>query len=166
MARWSSAMHAPCGTDQLVSEPIFVVGTSHSGTSLMKQLLAAHPEIYDVAPRGDGESNLWVRHAADALYLWRTTTAWAQRCLEKRRRTWVEKTPAHVLHIDGIRSRFPRARFVVMTRDPRDTLASLIRRYERWERARGVPRNRTVATWRRYVSRYGAASTCTRFPPT
>jgi hypothetical protein len=38
---------------------------------------------------------------------------------------WAEKTPRNVLHLDYIFERFPKARFVHMIRDGRDTICSL-----------------------------------------
>lgn len=37
---------------------------------------------------------------------------------------WIEKTPTHVFHIDKILAAVPDARFIEITRDPRDVLAS------------------------------------------
>ena len=37
---------------------------------------------------------------------------------------WMEKTPTHVFHIDKILEAVPTARFIEITRDPRDVLAS------------------------------------------
>ncbi|MGH2698219.1 MAG: sulfotransferase family protein, partial [Actinomycetota bacterium] len=46
---------------------------------------------------------------------------------------WLEKTPAHVFHIDHIARVIPDSRFVVAVRDPRDILASKkVRRAAIW----------------------------------
>lgn len=46
-------------------------------------------------------------------------------CDIKRKARWAEKTPGNVNHIDFILQRFPRARFIHMLRDGRDTVCSL-----------------------------------------
>ncbi|WP_378944669.1 sulfotransferase [Mesorhizobium sp. ANAO-SY3R2] len=48
---------------------------------------------------------------------------------------WIEKTPGHILHTDTISRVMPNAKFIVATRDGRDTVASLGKRYGSFERA-------------------------------
>lgn len=48
---------------------------------------------------------------------------------------WVEKTPGHILHTAVISRVMPNAKFIVTTRDGRDTVASLGKRYGSLERA-------------------------------
>jgi len=119
----------PCGINQQLSEPIFVLGPSHSGTSIMRHLLALHPDVHNVATSLSGETYLWAWHAQDEIELWKQTTEWSLHCLEAGKLTWVEKTPRHILHVDAIRARFPHARIVLMARDPGDMVASRIRRW-------------------------------------
>ena len=57
--------------------PIFVVGTSHSGTTLMKEELALFPAVYDVSPmvrkkdpqKYNGETALWAHYRDDWAHL-------------------------------------------------------------------------------------------------
>ncbi len=42
------------------------------------------------------------------------------------KRRWIEKTPAHLPHVDRIRTAFPDAPIIRIVRDPRDVCASLV----------------------------------------
>lgn len=55
---------------------------------------------------------------------------------------WVEKTPAHVNQITFIATHFPKAKFIHLLRDPRDTICSL-RTHPKWKVIHGerVPKN-------------------------
>ncbi len=43
-------------------------------------------------------------------------------------KTWIEKTPRHLVHLDAIKRDFPESRIVHITRDPRDTTLSIAKR--------------------------------------
>ena len=155
---------ARCGLNPGTSEPIFVLGASHSGTSLIKAELARHPLVYDPLPVSacstcTGESELWKRHGTNEKYMYRILAEWTVGCLKRNAATWIEKTPSHLLCCtDAIRLRYPRARFVLMTRDPRDNLVSLLKRFESKDRKKGAPRNTSVARWTGLLAHYAAAA--------
>jgi hypothetical protein len=100
--------------------PIFIVGASHSGTSLFNRLIGTHPAIFSKF----GESNAF-------LYP-RATEEILRRFLEDfgngGERRFVEKTPRHFEHIDEILERFPQAQFIYVVRHPLDVCASWKRR--------------------------------------
>lgn len=121
------------------SRTIFVVGAPRSGTSLVQSVLAAHSRLFSIP----GETGIfshqnifgrrhfglsWVENQA----LFRESRDVVDffdrgvRLLESRSegRTFVEKTPQHVLRLAFLIRRFPMARFVHVVRDGRDCLVS------------------------------------------
>jgi hypothetical protein len=121
------------------SKTIFVLGSPRSGTSLVQSVLAAHSGLFSIP----GETGLfshqnifgrrhfglsWMenqtlfRESRDVVDFFDR----AVRILESRSedRTFVEKTPQHVLRLEFLCRRFPDARFVHVVRDGRDCFAS------------------------------------------
>jgi tetratricopeptide (TPR) repeat protein len=111
--------------------PVFVIGMPRSGTSLLEQILASHPDV-----RGVGEVRFWDRSyesfarasgdaaasviagaARDYLEQLRTLAGPAQRV--------VDKMPANFLYAGMIHAALPRARIIHMLRDPLDTCLSI-----------------------------------------
>ena len=101
-------------------QAIFICGSGHCGTSLIANILAAHPDAH-VPLR---ESHIFVggRDTAGPL---RALLAEGER---SGKPVLVEKTPAHIRHMDLIRFRVPGARFVIPVRDGRDVVASFVKR--------------------------------------
>jgi Sulfotransferase family len=142
------------------SRPIFVVGCPRSGTTLVRQMLDAHPNI------SCGPESLFLRHLADLerdnlhigeflvsdeewhahvrdLYLWLHVRRAAQ--LGKAR--WVDKTPGYAMILNYLDSMFPDCQVVHVIRDPRDVLDSWRRR---WGFRRAV---RGAQSWQHHVRR-------------
>jgi len=110
--------------------PVFIVGVPRSGTTLLAELLARHP---DVCNRGelnwlpelarqvgapDGKSRPMLQQAA-ALYE-------AQCRQDDSAAHWfIDKQPLNLLHVDLILALWPNARIVLCQRHPRDTALSL-----------------------------------------
>jgi tetratricopeptide (TPR) repeat protein len=117
--------------------PVFIVGMLRSGTTLAEQILASHPAVFgagelsffgtetaavfaNAAPVGgalDFSETEMRRLAAGYLDLLRQLSDGAPRV--------VDKFPANFFFLGLIRSLFPRARFIHMQRDPRDTCLSI-----------------------------------------
>jgi tetratricopeptide (TPR) repeat protein len=110
------------------ARPVFVVGMPRSGTSLVEQIIASHPDAF-----GAGELNFWQiairghhqqvldeplrrRLAQDYLKVLTGHSAGAQRV--------VDKAPINADNLGLIHSVFPNARILVLRRDPIDTCLS------------------------------------------
>jgi len=118
------------------SAPIFIVGFPRSGSSLVEQILASHPEVqglgetpalssaldgqFPYAPARDAEPDPFRQRAADYL-------------ARLRRFGWksgprpVDKTLENYLHVGAISLMFPRAVIVHCLRDPLDTCLACFR---------------------------------------
>jgi tetratricopeptide (TPR) repeat protein len=115
------------------SRPIFVVGMPRSGTSLVEQILASHPEVF-----GAGELPFWKnaslevgaaalqdpmsdsslpRFAEEYLRLLAALSADAARV--------VDKMPGNFAHLGTIHAAFPEAHIIHMQRNPIDTCLSI-----------------------------------------
>lgn len=100
---------------------VFICGCGHTGTSLLANMFAAHPDIY--VPLRETEIFLHEREAP----------AWLARLLAEaeasQKNYLVEKTPKHIHRLDLIRSMVPDVRFILTVRDGRDVAASFIKRF-------------------------------------
>lgn len=119
-------------------DPVFLVGFARSGTTLLEQILDAHPGVQAlpekpafaavvsnyrgmIAARGAG-----VHCNADAIRRLRESYKKAVSGFISRRpgTILVDKQPFHVLHAPLIRLVFPRARFLFSVRHPCDVILS------------------------------------------
>lgn len=110
--------------------PVFMVGVPRSGTTLVAELLAQHP---DVCNRGELP---WLGHVAQSLSLHdesrveafeqAATTYAAQLRQDDSDATWfIDKQPLNLLHVDLVLALWPNARIVFCQRNARDTALSL-----------------------------------------
>lgn len=127
-----------------VEKPVFVVGMGRSGTTLLGQVLAAHPAVgflnepkamwhcirpdEDVigsyAPRGTGRLRLGAGDAdpataqrAHAMFSWYLRMSGSRRV--------VDKYPELIFRTDFVRAIFPDARFLIAIRSPDRVLPSV-----------------------------------------
>jgi tetratricopeptide (TPR) repeat protein len=110
------------------ARPVFVVGMPRSGTSLVEQIIASHPEaqgagelaFWQIAARGHAQGvpdePLRRRLAQDYLKVLAGHSAGALRV--------VDKAPDNSDYLGLIHAVFPRARIIHMQRDPIDTCLS------------------------------------------
>jgi tetratricopeptide (TPR) repeat protein len=121
--------------------PVFIVGMARSGSSLIEQLLASHPQIEGVGER-DWIFRLWEsavrRHSVPTASLWNClermsvedANALASqyesylRWMSPKAQRVTDKTPANFMHLGLIAMLFPGARVIHSRRDPRDTCLS------------------------------------------
>lgn len=134
ISRFSSAFlrenHRGASASEL---PVFVIGMPRSGTSLIEQILASHPQAF-----GAGELRFWDgalqafsaaasagAAAADALAL--ITRDYLHQLSEPAGRALrvVDKMPANFLYAGLIHSALPRAKILHVRRDPLDTCLSV-----------------------------------------
>lgn len=101
---------------------VFICGCGHTGTSLLANMFAAHPDVY--VPLRETETFLF-EHQASARMARLLAEAEAS-----QKNYLVEKTPRHIHKLDLIRSMVPGARFILTVRDGRDVAASFIKRFE------------------------------------
>jgi hypothetical protein len=104
------------------SNPIFIIGLGHSGTSILHRLIGYHPSIFFIA-----EETAWFCHNFNCnnknsvLALLKTLSFFHSKY-------FLEKTPSHLFSYNKIVDIFPNAKFILITRDPRDIYASFIAR--------------------------------------
>ena len=112
----------------------FVLGCARSGTSILGELLEAHPDVNYLF-----EANkIWERAgvSADGSHRLAADQATAQVCRAVRRdfcrqrrsgaTLVVEKCPRNAVRIPFLRAVFPRAKLIHIIRDGRDTACSLV----------------------------------------
>ena len=125
---------------------IHVCGCGHSGTSILTRLIGAHSGVHAIAGEtGVAKKESYGRYQQALEQFWRETQATGAQ-------TWVEKTPKHVRHLRFILNAAPDSRIVLISREPRDCIASLSRRYGRLSKAlrRWCHDNGRVKRWRHH----------------
>jgi len=115
--------------------PIFICGMFRSGSTLLEQMLAAHPAF-----KPAGEREFLPRLVATQLPAYpeeldrldrQTLEIWAKAYAEESRnvhgtdRHLTDKRPDNVLYLGLARALFPRAKVIITRRDPRDVATSL-----------------------------------------
>jgi hypothetical protein len=147
--------------------PIFIVGCSHSGTTLLLRIIGAHPALYPVLD----ETKMFVSGQFEQL------TKFDLEAYDSGKMHWVEKTPKHILFLGKIFTLRPQARVLLILRDGRDVALSLVKRGKDFEAAtkKWVDWNEQGEMWwgdkRVKVIRYenlvqdleGTVSDCLRF---
>jgi len=122
-----SILETPLTTDGLSdsAQPIFIVGMFRSGTTLLEQILGAHPEI-DAA----GEVDQMLRFVNAQPYPNCCTNPnpdWPEQYLNRLQSNntfCTDKLPSNYLHIGLIHTLFPNATIIHTTRNPLDTCVS------------------------------------------
>jgi tetratricopeptide (TPR) repeat protein len=132
------ALSALADVGNASAAPIFVLGMPRSGSTLVEQILASHPQIH-----GAGELSIFDEALAEAsggpmtpqrladmggildtALLQRLAAAYLARLPSCGKAHIVDKMPANFLYAGLIRLAFPRARIIHTLRDPLDTCLS------------------------------------------
>jgi tetratricopeptide (TPR) repeat protein len=106
-------------------QPLFIIGMYRSGTTLLEQILGAHPQI-DAA----GEVDQMLRFANESPYpkcVSEPNKNWPQQYLDRLRSDntfCTDKLPSNYLHVGLIHRLFPKAIIIHTTRNPLDTCVS------------------------------------------
>lgn len=123
---WASFARATARDER----PVFVIGAPRSGTSLVEQMLACHPDVFgagelDLVPQLARGLDLRSRTALD-----RASATYSARldALAPGARRVTDKLPHNVFHLGEIALLFPAARIVHVQRDPLDTGLSIYSR--------------------------------------
>lgn len=120
---WPSLSHV---TSSSLAEPVFIVGMPRSGTSLLEQMLDAHPAL-----RGVGERTELSALASEARGPVTSALQADNYCNQYigavgSDRT-VDKMPHNFYHLGLLMQLFPRARVLYSVREPQDTCFSCFR---------------------------------------
>ena len=122
--------------------PVFVVGMPRSGTSLVEQILAAHPDVHGYGELVEVEAmTRRVRSDAGSIKRWpeviedvepKSVGAAAQGYFDALSRRYsvdarrvVDKAPNNFFHLGLIAAAFPQSKIVWCRRDPRDVCLSI-----------------------------------------
>jgi hypothetical protein len=150
--------------DELLRDPIIIVGAPRSGTAILAHVLRAHPDLaYLREPRllwkygNDAKSDLL--HPEDARPEVRAHIRgeMARFVREQGRRRLVEKTPSNALRLGFVDAVFPDARYVHIIRTGPDAVAAIHRSWLEPPRNLRVDRQRDrlrrhlrEASWRQF----------------
>jgi len=116
------------GAGEPSAVPIFVLGMPRSGSTLVEQILAGHPQVHAAGERTDLEQVIGAFAGVnlDGAVLRRMGQTYVARlaALGNGKARVVDKLPGNFLHIGLIRMMLPNARIVHTLRDPVDTCVS------------------------------------------
>lgn len=107
--------------------PIFIIGMPRSGTSLIEQILASHPDVYgagELTILPDLVKNLGPTPTGDALAQLGQRYGQKLSAIAPNARHIVDKMPMNFLHAGLIHLALPRAKFIHVQRDALDTCFS------------------------------------------
>ena len=113
-------------------QPIFVIGLPRSGTTLVEQVLTAHPDVTGFGELATAERLAMAILDQGAKFEARTYAEHYRENLPKTASVgslFIDKMPANYRYVGFLATAFPEARFICLTRDPRDVALSMWRAY-------------------------------------
>ena len=146
------------------SVPVFIIGMPRSGTSLVEQILASHPDVFgageryelgDLAqaiagPEGAEYPEAVAGLPGEALHALGTSYLDAIQPLAPAAKRITDKMPGNFFHAGLIHLALPNARIIHTCRDPRDTAMSCFSTLF----AMGHPHTYDLAELGRYIRAY------------
>lgn len=124
-------------TEDLLSQPVVIVGSARSGTTFLGDILSLHPDLwYAIEPspiwryKNEGKSDYLTAEDLTPeirMYIRKRFCEYITRSGKKR---LLEKTPHNSLRIPFINAVFPDAKFLHIKRDPYETILSIARYWE------------------------------------
>ncbi|MDE1986320.1 MAG: sulfotransferase [Alphaproteobacteria bacterium] len=129
-------MQAKRGAGYSSEVPVFIVGMPRSGTTLVEQILASHPNVFGAGELPYLQDLIMRGHAGpeypsdmtsfpdDALYQFGSLYSARIESLAPQAKRIIDKLPANFRHIGLIHLALPNARFIHLRRDPVDTCFS------------------------------------------
>ena len=99
-----------------------IAGCGHTGSSIFARVIGEHSKIY--FPTKETNTFLLYNDFDQKKLLEKLK----KNCLKANKEQILEKTNRHIWHIDYIRSKYKNFKFILITRDPRDVIASLYKR--------------------------------------
>jgi tetratricopeptide (TPR) repeat protein len=124
--------------------PVFLVGFPRSGTTLLQQVLAGHPEITTLEEQDNfrdahqslllapGALERWSSLPEKELGQWRReywNRVERKMRTDTKRATYLDKLPMNLAVLPVIHLLFPDAKFILALRDPRDVIVSCFRNH-------------------------------------
>lgn len=101
---------------------IFIIGCGHSGTTVLNKIIGNHKDVFGI----DNETSLFFR---DPHNINCDLKKYSNTKIKLKKQWTCEKTPTHVYKIDEIYKYVSNPKIIVMTRDGRDVVSSLFKRY-------------------------------------
>jgi tetratricopeptide (TPR) repeat protein len=130
-AAWiGEAMARFADAGSVSDRPVFIVGMPRSGTSLLEQMLAAHPDVVaggeitaigDLAGAWQGADGVLLPQSLDPRQVGDAARAYLEAAGGERGGRFTDKMPANFMHLGLIQAMFPGAHVIHCTRDPADT---------------------------------------------
>jgi hypothetical protein len=140
-ADWAAAPQgADDGPGPVFPDPVFLVGFPRSGTTLLEQLLAGHPDV-SALEEAPTLAEPYAEYMTDSKGLARLAALSPEAAAAGRARYWrtvrelggepgrvfLDKAPAGTLYLPLVAKLFPRAKVLFAVRDPRDVVLSCLR---------------------------------------
>ena len=126
------------GKGENLDRPVIIVGAPRSGTTLLSQLLEAHPDLHLIGePRvtwrhgNERKTDMLLRGDARPKVRNFTRNAFAAETRRASKQRFVEKSPHNSLRLDFVEAVYPNARIVHIIRDGRESIVSI---RDHWQR--------------------------------
>jgi tetratricopeptide (TPR) repeat protein len=139
--------------------PILIVGMVRSGTTLLEQILSAHPEIQSAGEQpfwhfnGPETDRKWMRTGGEAADIRELERGYLKALYDEVGESprIIDKMPLNYRHLGQIGVVFPRAKFIHLRRSPLDTALSIYTTYLGSETPFAYKQENIVSVYRDYM---------------